>query len=69
MRIMESVPMTDRIHNSQIPNDKKLILIQLIQSMLNDVNKQVAHLGINNYTKLQEEISNLLVPIVEDSLN
>ncbi|EMY61189.1 hypothetical protein [Leptospira terpstrae] len=60
--------MSDLIHDSKLPADKKHILVLLIQTMLNDVNKQITHLGINNYMKLQDEIAKILVPIIEDKM-
>ncbi|EOQ88387.1 hypothetical protein LEP1GSC202_3409 [Leptospira yanagawae serovar Saopaulo str. Sao Paulo = ATCC 700523] len=60
--------MSDLIHDSKLPEDKKHTLILLIQAMLNDVNKQITHLGINNYMKLQEEIAKILVPVIEDKM-
>ncbi|EKJ88617.1 hypothetical protein EHQ23_17390 [Leptospira bourretii] len=60
--------MSDLIHDSKIPADKKHTLILLIQTMLNDVNKQITHLGINNYMKLQDEIAKILVPVIEDKM-
>ncbi|ABZ98174.1 hypothetical protein EHQ92_13165 [Leptospira biflexa] len=60
--------MSDLIHDSKLPEDKKHTLILLIQTMLNDVNKQITHLGINNYMKLQEDIAKILVPVIEDKM-
>ncbi len=60
--------MSDLIHDSKLPEDKKHTLILLIQTMLNDVNKQITHLGINNYMRLQEEIAKILLPVIEDKM-
>lgn len=61
--------MSDTIHDSKIPEDKKIILVNLVQTLLNEINTKITHLGINNYMKLQEDISKILVPIIEDKLD
>ncbi|MDF3819265.1 hypothetical protein P3G55_05110 [Leptospira sp. 96542] len=61
--------MSDTIHDSKLPKDKKEILLQIIQTMLNDVNTKITHLGINNYIKIQEDVAKLIVPVLEDKLD
>ncbi|MCZ8344110.1 MAG: hypothetical protein O9301_13830 [Leptospira sp.] len=61
--------MSDTIHDSKLPEDKKQILQSLVQTLLNEVNTKITHLGINNYMKLQDDIAKILVPVIEDKID
>jgi hypothetical protein len=61
--------MVDPILNSSLSDAHKVDIDKIIQDMLNNINTNITHLGINNFQKLQEEIAKLVVPILEKKLS
>lgn len=61
--------MTEAIQDAKLTEQQKNDLDKIILNMLNEVNTKLTHLGINNFTRLQNEIAKILVPLLEEKLN
>ncbi len=61
--------MSDIVFHSKLPPSQKEELDRLIKTLLNDVNTKIAHLGINNFVRLNDEIAKILVPLLEEKLD
>ncbi|TGN07916.1 hypothetical protein [Leptospira ilyithenensis] len=61
--------MSDFIHDSKLSATHKEELEKIIKTMLTEVNTRIAHLGINNFMRLNDDIAKIIVPLLEDKLD